>query len=124
MDNPKSADSFFGLDLQVGDPRPNGMLIDCTGGSLTPEILDEAFQRIVNAPPPIPCGCKGNPHLVRPRPVGEITFCIQCGYLCTQAEDGSYRDLNEPENKLMYEAFKSLMEKSKRRRGKRKTRSL
>src|SRR5665213_294949 len=109
--------SFFGLDLQVGDPRLNGTVIT-GGGALTPEILDEVFQRSLNAPPPIPCGCKGNPHLVRPWPIGEITYCIQCGYLCVQ-EGAGYRDLNEQEKKLMGDAFKSLMDKSTRRKRKR-----
>jgi hypothetical protein len=122
MDSPKSADSFFGIDLQTADPRLSGTFVDCSGGSLTPEVFEAAYQSIVNAPPPIPCGLKGNPHLVRPAPVGEITYCIQCGYCCTQAEDKTYRDLNEQENELMYQAFKSLMEKSRRQR--RKKRSL
>lgn len=124
MDHPKSAaDNFFGLDLQTGDSRLGGMLVDCTGGPITPEIIDEAYQRIVNAPPPIPCGYEGNPHLVRPRPAGKITYCIQCGHMSVLTEGGKYRDLNEQEQQEMYEAFKSLMDKG-RRRGKRKPRSL
>ncbi len=116
MDSPKSEGSFFdGLDLQIG-----GTLIDCSGGPITPEIIDEAAKRLLDTHY-VPCGMKGNPHLVRPAPVGEITACFQCGYCCTQADDGSYRDLNKEENERMYQAFKSLMDKASRKRKRRRS---
>jgi hypothetical protein len=91
------SDSFFGLDLQVNDPRLNGAIIDCTGGPITPEIIDEAFRLMRDTPPPPPCGTKGNPHLVHPRPIGRRTYCIQCGYQGVRVSATDWRGLNEEE---------------------------
>lgn len=119
-----AADSFFGIDLQVADPRLAGTFIDCSGGSLTPEIVEDAFQRIINAPPPIPCGMEGNPHLVHPRPAGEITYCIQCGYMAVLMEEGGYRKLNAEEQQKVDDAFKRALEWGLSGRKRRKRRSL
>jgi hypothetical protein len=92
------------------DPKLGGVVIT-GGGSLTPEILDDAFARILKSRY-IPCGCEGNPHLLRPGKAGEITLCVNCGYCCVVTKGGGYRPLNEEENQKMYEAFKSLMDKA------------
>lgn len=122
MGNPVSAaDSFFGLDLQKADPLL-GAYIDCSGGPITPEIIDAAAEAIRKDFGRPPCGMKGNPHLVHPRPAGKITFCIQCGYMAVLMKNGKYRNLNKKERDEMDEAFKSFF--TKNRRLKRKGRKL
>jgi hypothetical protein len=106
--------SFFGLDLQTDGSRLAGAWIG-SGSPITREIIEETARRIIDSDPPTPCGFKGNPHLVAPRPVGQITYCIQCGYPGVRVSETEWRNLNEEELGAGVSAMQNALKRPRRR---------
>lgn len=59
--------------------------------------VDEGFRRMLDAPPPAPCGADSNPHLVNPKDVGEVVGCIKCGDVMVRVSETEARPLTPDE---------------------------